>query len=144
VLRRTDRPARAWFLDGVEEVDADGGEALLEVLGAAAQLADADDAALLAARPRVAGGMLLEQVLRSEHGGWENAGVNLRRSQGLHISLRADVRVATLFLRCDGKRTVAELGVEVARELGASTGIDAEGTLRSVRLLVERGVLTLS
>jgi SAM-dependent methyltransferase len=143
-LRRTERPARAWFLDGVEEVDADAGAAIVAALDAIAQLADSDDAALLAARPRVPEGVVLEQALRSGDGGWDSAGVHVRRRHGLHLSLRADARVATLLVRCNGKRTVAEVGAEVAQELGSSREAVAKEVPRIVRFLVERGLLTLS
>jgi methylase of polypeptide subunit release factors len=143
-LRRSERTQRAWFLDGVEEVDADCGAALVAALDANARLSELDDAALLAERPRVSSGVRVEQVLRAGEGGWDDGGVTLRRRHGLHLSLRADPRVATVLLRSNGERTVVEVAAAVARELESGGEALAKETPRIVRLLLERGLLTLA
>jgi SAM-dependent methyltransferase len=143
-LRRTGRPARAWFLDGVDDVDDSAGAALVGALDELAQLAELDDAALLAKRPRVQRGVEVEQLLRATDDGWSSEGVVLRRRSGLQLALRADARVATVLIRSDGQRSVAEVAREVARELGEAGDAAAQDTPRIVRLLAERGLLTLS
>lgn len=144
VLRRTGQPARTWFLDGVEEVDAGGGGALLRALDDFARLAAADEAALLAARPRVPSGIRVEQSLELRDQGWEGGSVVLRRLAGLQLAIRADARVATVLLRSDGVRNVAEVAREVAREFGTHADEVARETPRIVRRLVEHGLLTLA
>jgi methylase of polypeptide subunit release factors len=142
-LRRTDGPARAWFLPRVEALDASGGTALAEALDAFARLAATDDSALLAARPMVPKGVALERVAEMGDAGWENAGMVARRRRGLLLSLALDAPVARLLMRCDGTRTLGELADELSRELEPDDAGLSRATLGVVRALLERGLLAL-
>jgi methylase of polypeptide subunit release factors len=143
-LRRTIDPARTWFLPRVEALDAGGGAALVDALDVFGRLAALDDAGLLAARPLVPTGVALERLAQMGEAGWENGEFVARRLGGLRLSLSLDAPVARLLTRCDGKRTLAELADELARDLAPDDRELAQGALGAVRALLERGLLALA
>ena len=101
------------------------------------------DTDLLAAQPRVAGGVTLEQVAYAGDEGWEVATQTLRQAHGLRWQADVDPVGAALVGACDGTRRLADL-LDV---LGAAYEIEPDalrdGAVKAVRHLVERGFLEI-
>jgi methylase of polypeptide subunit release factors len=98
---------------------------------------------LLAARPRVAPGVALEQSAYAATDGWDVAAQALQQGEGLRWRADVDPIGVALAGACDGTRTLSE----VLAVLAAAYEIDEEslraGALPAVRHLVERGFLLL-
>jgi methylase of polypeptide subunit release factors len=98
---------------------------------------------LLAARPRVASGVALEQAAYAGADGWDVATQALQQSDGLRWRADVDPVGVALAGACDGTRSLGE----VLAVLAAAYEIDEEslraGALPAVRHLVERGFLLL-
>ncbi len=143
VLRKTNQAARAWFLEAFEDIDQDGGDALLRLLDARSLVASTSDPQFLALRPRLVSGVRLDQTATAGEQGWTLESCHLRRRRGLHLSVQANTPVAALMSRANGERTVAELAALAATELGADPARVTSETARIVRGLLERGMLEL-
>jgi methylase of polypeptide subunit release factors len=143
VLRKTNRPARAWFLESFEDIDQGGGDALVRLLDARALVASASEEELLALRPHVAPGLRLDQGASAGEAGWTIESCFVRRRQGLHLSVRANVPVVSLVSRANGERSVAELAAQTANELGVDPAEVTAETARIVRGLLEHGILDI-
>jgi methylase of polypeptide subunit release factors len=98
---------------------------------------------LLAARPRVASGVALEQSAYAGTDGWDVTAQALQQNDGLRWRADVDPIGVALAGACDGTRTVSE----VLAVLAAAYDVDEEslraGALPAVRHLVERGFLLL-
>ncbi len=93
---------------------------------------------MMAWKPRLPSDVRIEQQLRFEAGEWRPFSMQLRRPGGLPSSLALDPQVADFLRRCDGSRTLDELG----RDLAEAVKVDAEQVRRQccavTRKLVER------
>jgi hypothetical protein len=77
---------------------------------------------MMAWKPRLPSDLRIDQQLRLDGGEWKPASMQLRRPGGLPSSLALDPAVADFLRRCDGSRTLNDLG----RDLAASVKIDPE------------------
>lgn len=98
---------------------------------------------LLAARPRVAGGVTLEQAAYAGDEGWEVATQALQQAHGLRWRAEVDPIGAALVGACDGTRTVSSLLDVLAAAYDIEVETLRDAALPAVRHLVERGFLTL-
>lgn len=142
-LRNSGGAARAWFLDGVSELDDEAGNTLVELLAARADLTAREDLALLDARPRIRAGVSVEETLESRGEGWETKSALLRLQHGLHSWVAVEPGVANLIGRCNGARSVREIADALAREHQFPPDEFAPVAAQMVRSLIERGALSL-
>ena len=98
---------------------------------------------MMAWKPRLPSEARIDQQLRLEGGEWKPAAMQLQRPGGLPSSLALDPLVADFLRKCDGSRTLGELG----RDLAASVKIDPEQVCQQccavTRKLVERRLVLL-
>jgi hypothetical protein len=80
----------------------------------------------------------IDQQLHLEAGEWKPSSMQLRRHGALPSSLALDPQVADFLRRCDGTRTLHDLG----RDLAAAVKVDPEQACQQccavMRKLVER------
>lgn len=100
-----------------------------------------DDAALLAARFRLAPDVRLDQQLQQAGADWEAISTRLRRTQGLHWTGSIDPYGASLLVQCDGTRPMADLLADLASSLGAEADEMTPRWPTIIRHLLERGFL---
>jgi len=98
---------------------------------------------MMAWKPRLPSEARIDQQLRLDGGEWKPAAMQLQRPGGLPSSLALDPLVADFLRKCDGSRTLAELG----RDLAAAVKIDPEQVCQQccavTRKLVERRLVLL-
>jgi methyltransferase family protein/AAA domain-containing protein len=100
-----------------------------------------DDAALLRARVRVSSRTRLEQQCKPSARGWQCVHARLTRNGGLAGSCVVDLPVLNLLSRCDGRRRLGDVLVDVASTLsGDSRSIPSE-YVATVRRLIAMGIL---
>jgi hypothetical protein len=138
-LRRTEAPTHVAVRDHREPGVQPLGPHLAAWLDAHDALRAID---LLTARPRVAGGVSLEQSAYVAGEGWTVAAQALQNHRGLRRRTTVDPVAVALVGACDGTRTVAE----IAALLDAAYEVEGlpDAALAVVRRLVEEGFLTLS
>jgi len=100
-----------------------------------------DDAALLAAVPRLAPDCRLHQEHRWGEGGWQPQPMRLEQREGLRRGLNLDPNVAVFLSSFDGRRTVREALAEVAAEADAEPAQVQIEVLRVVRRMIDLGFL---
>jgi len=126
--------------DGPQAVAQPLGPHLAAWLGRVEALRDAD---LLAATPRVAGGVTLEQAAYAGEEGWEVATQALQQAHGLRWRAEVDPVGAALVGACDGTRRVADLADVLAAAYGIEPDVLRDGAVRALRHLVERGFVEI-
>ncbi len=136
-------PARAWFLDGVRDLDDEGGARLAHLLEARAHLASLDDRAILDVRPRILPGLVIEDTVVSRGEGWETSSAKLVLRHGLHLSLPIEPGVANLIGRCNGERSVREIIATLASDHSLPAESFAPVAIRMVRTLIEKGAIAI-
>jgi len=73
-----------------------------------------DNPALLERRLLLDKNHLLDHQLKVRDGGWVSCSQHLRASAGLPFAGNVDVYVSSLLARCDGRRTLREIIVDIA------------------------------
>jgi hypothetical protein len=93
---------------------------------------------MMAWKPRLPSDVRIDQQLHLEAGEWKPSSMQLRRHGALPSSLALDPQVADFLRRCDGTRTLHDLG----RDLAAAVKVDPEQACQQccavMRKLVER------
>ena len=107
-------------------------------------LRETSDEELLAAAPRVADGLVLEQRAQPGEDGWTPLTTKFRQTTGLHRSGDTDPVGVALLGALDGKRPLADVFAQIAADFGLSGAALREGGLDTVRSLIEEGFLTVS
>ena len=120
------------------------GESVLELFSNHDRLeADRSVDQMMAWKPRLPSDAWIDQQLDLEAGQWKPSSMQLRRPGGLPSSLALDPLVADFLRKCDGSRTLHDLG----RELAAAVNIDPEQVCQQccavTRKLVERRLVLL-
>jgi methylase of polypeptide subunit release factors len=115
------------------------GEAVVELFANQDRLeSDRSVDRMMAWKPRLAADVRIDQQLHLEAGEWKPASMQLRRPGALPSSLALDPLVADFLRKCDGSRTLNDLG----RDLAAVVKIDPEQVRQQccavTRKLVER------
>ena len=115
------------------------GESVLELFANQDRLeTDRSMDQMMAWKPRLPSDVRIDQQLRLEAGEWKPSSMQLRRPGGLPSSLTLDPQVADFLRRCDGSRTLGDLG----RDLAAAVKVDPEQVCQQccavIRKLVER------
>jgi hypothetical protein len=100
-----------------------------------------DDAALLAGRYRVSPDTRLAQEFDPGHDSWNLVATWLRRTMGLNWSGSIDIAGANVLVRCDGTRSMRDLLVELAVDLGEEAAEVSPRWPEVVRELVRSGFL---
>jgi len=139
-LRR--RSGRNWIrIEELTNLDSKEpfGEAVVELFANQDRLeTDRSTDQMMAWKPRLAADVRIDQQLHLDAGEWKPASMQLRRSGALPSSLALDPLVADFLRRCDGSRTLSDLG----RDLAAVVKIDPEQVRQQccavTRKLVER------
>jgi hypothetical protein len=120
------------------------GESVLELFANQDRLeTDRSMDQMLAWKPRLPSDVRIDQQLHLEAGEWKPSSMQLRRPGGLPSSLALDPLVADFLRKCDGSRTLNDLG----RDLAAAVKIDPEQVCQQccavMRKLVERRLVML-
>lgn len=93
---------------------------------------------MMAWKPRLPADLRIDQQLHLEAGEWKPSSMQLKRPGGLPSSLALDPLVADFLRKCDGVRTLLDLG----RDLAAAVSVDPERVCQQccavTRKLVER------
>jgi len=143
-LRR--RSGRNWVR--LEEGDPAGeqpfGESVLEGFEVRDVLAAAHrEEELAALRPRIPGGVRLEQVYRMNEGRWEALCGRTVRENGFAKAMDLDEAGMAAVSLCDGSLAVAEIAARLAEAFGAEPRAMLEDCAALIRRLAEKGFLTL-
>ena len=101
----------------------------------------ADDEELMGTPLWAAPDTRIEQRLELAEGSWRVGESALYREGGMAPRGEADLYVASLIARCDGRRTLGELVIELAAELGRPKEAVAPAALGVVRQLILQGFL---
>lgn len=101
------------------------------------------DEELLAAGPRVATGLVLEQVAKPGEDGWTNVSTRIRQTAGLYRSGDIDPVGTALLGALDGHRTLGDVLDRIADDFGLTPDALRAGGLDAVRSLIEEGFLTI-
>lgn len=117
------------------------GDHLLRCFEARELLADLDDKALSAMRPRLAPETRLDQRLAPTPQGWAPRVAHVRLTSGLPFEHALDAQVANLLVQCDGTRSVRELLTEAAAAAGVPTDAIAPAATGVITHLLETGFL---
>ena len=140
VMRR--RSGQNWIrienVNGLECAEPFG-EAIVELFANHDRLAsDRSADRMMAWKPRLPSDVRIDQQLHLEGGEWKPSSMQLRRPGTLPSFLALDPQVADFLRRCDGTRTLGDLG----RDLAAKVKVDPEQVCRQccavMRKLVER------
>ena len=140
VMRR--RSGQNWIrienVNGLECAEPFG-EAIVELFANHDRLAsDRSADQMMAWKPRLPSDVRIDQQLHLEGGEWKPSAMQLRRPGTLPSFLALDPQVADFLRRCDGTRTLGDLG----RDLAAEVKVDPEQVCRQccavMRKLVER------
>ena len=142
ILAMHRRSGRNWIrIEEVSSLDCREpfGESVLELFANQGSLeTDRSMDQMMAWKPRLPSDVRIDQQLRLEAGEWKPSLMQLRRPGGLPSSLTLDPLVADFLRRCDGSRTLGDLG----RDLAATVKIDPEQVRQQccavMRKLVER------
>jgi hypothetical protein len=139
--RASGRPNWVRFDDAPPKMFGPIGEDVARGFETYTLLAAADDAALLASRPRVDPHLRMEQQCEPAEGGWRVTEVTLARTVGLAHKGRADPYVAKLLAQCTGERPLGQLVAELAAEVNRTPAEMTPVVLGVVRQLMEQGFL---
>jgi hypothetical protein len=142
ILAMHRRSGRNWIrIEEVSSLDCREpfGESVLELFANQGSLeTDRSMDQMMAWKPRLPSDVRIDQQLRLEAGEWKPSSMQLRRPGGLPSSLTLDPQVADFLRRCDGSRTLGDLG----RDLAAAVKVDPEQVCQQccavIRKLVER------
>ena len=143
-MRRSDGSTAPWFRaeDTPDTMTFPAGEEIARRFEAEDFLVShATDEALLAARFRLSSDVRLDQQLQRGADTWEMVSTELRRVEGLHWSGNVDLAGASLLVRCDGMRSMAELLADLAEALGPDAKELSFSWPATVRRLVQFGFL---
>jgi len=145
VMRR--RSGANWVR--IEEVPktptGDLGELVLNTFAAQDLLIEMEaDEKLLAARPKLAAHVRLEQICEQAEGRWRAESVTLRLISGFPFHVTVQPLVAEFLATCDGSRTAREAIEAFASNAGAPPEIVRKECLSILRKLIERGFLVVA
>jgi len=127
--------------DGPANTSGAFGESVLGAFGLRDFLEATDNAALLAAKFRVAESARLDHVCEWEDGSWRIRSAKIRRAQGLQYKSDIDLRLAGMVALCDGRRTLGEVLEKAAQAMGEDLERIRPNCVALMRELVERGFL---
>jgi hypothetical protein len=145
VMRR--RSGKNWVR--IEEVPktptGDLGDLVLSTFAAHDLLLEMEmDEKLLAARPKLAAHVRLEQVCDRKGNQWHAESLTLKLTRGFPFHWTVQPLVAEFLATCDGNRTVDELIEAFAESANAPLETVKRECLALMRKLIERGFLLLS
>jgi len=101
------------------------------------------DDRMMAWKPRLPADVRIDQQLHLDDGEWKPSAMQLRRPGGLPTALALDPQVAEFLRKCDGTRTLDELGERLAAEVKVDAGQVRQQCCAVVRKLVERRLVLL-
>ncbi len=141
-MRKTTRPSGNWFRidEGLPHLN-DWTGAIVEQTFALGDFLLQPDPQLVEARLRIRPGLQLMKQANCTPEGWQFVGARLRQSDGMKYVGNVDDHVANLLARCDGRRTLGSLLMQVADEMGIEAPRVVPGYLAILRKLIERGFL---
>ncbi|HEY9126412.1 MAG TPA: class I SAM-dependent methyltransferase [Acidobacteriaceae bacterium] len=102
----------------------------------------ADDAALLAIRPRLTPSVRLEQICLQGGGQWRAESLTLRLISGFPFHLTVQPLVAEFLATCDGTLTAEESIRNFAAQVNAPLDQVQRECIAMIRKLIERGFMT--
>lgn len=143
ITMRRRKAARNWFwiTEEVDQIDAFGGETILQGLFLRSFLSETSSDALLDTRLQIVADAVIENVSRSKGSGWQMERTVLRHQKGLHYAGNIDLHIARLIGQCDGRKTLRQLIDELAASLGVEPGKILDSALAAITNLIERGFL---
>lgn len=125
-------------------VESDAGEQIQRMFSAEDFLSDLpNEEALLDSRIRLHPHHVLEQKLAAAEDGWMSQSLLLKPAHGIEHRAAIDSRVLMFLSRCNGRRTVRELIVDVAQNDGTDFAVAASAGLPLVRRLLRAGFLSI-
>ncbi len=144
VLRKRDGDNWIRIEEVPKTASGDMGETILATFAARDILLKLqDDAALLAARPRLSEFARLEQVCMPSNGCWAAESINLRLTRGFPFQLKVQPLVADFLATCDGNRTAEEAIRAFAAVANAPVEIVQRESLAMMRTLIDRGYMVI-
>jgi len=137
------RSGRNWIRFGkLEKPDQElSGEAVLQGFANRDFLESTSEEELLAARPRLAPDVRLEEHFEQEDGCWQTTSVLVRQMGCWRGAYTVDGPVADLLARCDGQHSLAELLSSLAERVGIDAGEARPAYVELVRRMIDRAVL---
>jgi hypothetical protein len=102
------------------------------------------DAKILDGRFVLPPDLQLEQGLQADHGSWSVRSIRLKLAQGLVFTCEIDWLLSSILAGCDGRRSLRELGSELAEKLGLDLQEVTPSLTSSVRRFLQYGFLTVS
>jgi hypothetical protein len=104
-------------------------------------LTHADDTAFLQSKIRLHPEARLQQEKHWENGGWRERSLRLSLKRDLTQTVGIDDQIAEFIAQLDGVRTLQELIDAIIRKVQADPQQVTSECLRSIRFLLERGLL---
>ncbi|HEY2298612.1 MAG TPA: methyltransferase [Jatrophihabitans sp.] len=141
IWRATGTSAQVHCEDVPQAVEQPAGAHLWGWIARRRWLGAHDDAALLAARPRHADGLVLTRRETLREQGWTETFTQLRLSHAMRWEVEADEAISGLVAACDGATPLGVVLDVLAAATGASSDAVAGAALPVVRDLIARGFL---
>jgi hypothetical protein len=143
ITMRRRRAPRNWFwiAQDVGDIDAYGGEAILQGLLLRDFLSECSGETLLDTPLQIVPDAVIENVSRSDGAGWKMERSVLRHGKGLRYGGNIDIHIARLIGQCNGRKTPRQLMDELAESLGVESDKIRDSVLAAITNLVERGFL---
>jgi hypothetical protein len=143
-MRRRDGKNWVVIEESAETPSSPFGESVLSMFAARDFLqSHASDEAMSATKPRLSPHVRLESFFNQGNGKWQPSGLTLRLTKGFPFFVDVQPLLAEFLGRCDGSRTLAELGAELAAKLQKPVETVQLESLKIARSLIERGLLVV-